>query len=296
MLTIFFICPFFFLTNQIFCYRFLGFYESQSSNFLNTLRVAKYIVGKKTKMLKFIFTIYFHFSLSHSNVIHREICVKDFSGTTTPRILKFGTSVGYDLYCCCLSFPLFVHFSFSPIKLFFTEFCAPITASVFKFCIHLERGQVYCVKENQDSVINFCLLFQFFLFSISHSNVIHREICVKDFTGTTVPRILKFGTNVGYDLLYYVKENQYAAACHCLICRFFFSPSKFSVTNFSASMGARVFKFCIHMESGQVYCGTENKTQIYFALFLIFSIAHSNVIHREICDKYFSGTIAGRIS
>ena len=59
-------------------------------------------------------------------------------------------------------------------------------------------------------------------------------------------------------------------------------------------MRARVFKFCIHIESAQVYCGTENKTQIYFALFLIFSISHSSVIHREICDKYFLGTIARR--
>ena len=76
---------------------------------------------------------------------------------------------------------------------------------------------------------------------------------------------------------------------------FSFSPSKFSVTNFSASMRARVFQFCIHIENGQVYCETENKTQIYFALFLIFSISHSNVMHREICDNYFSGTIASRI-
>ena len=73
---------------------------------------------------------------------------------------------------------------------------------------------------------------------------------------------------------------------------FSFSPSKFSVTNFLASMRAGVFKFCIHIESGQVYCGTENKTQIYFALFLLFLISHSNVIDREICDKYFSGTVA----
>ena len=125
-----------------------------------------------------------------------------------------------------LSFPLFVHCSFSPIKHFITEFSAPITARVFKFCIHLERGQVYCGKENQDAVINFCI----FPFFISHANVIHvhREICVKDFSGTTMPRILKFGTNIGYDLLYYVKENQHAAA------------SKFSVTYFLASMRARV--------------------------------------------------------
>ena len=31
---------------------------------------------------------------------------------------------------------------------------------------------------------------------------------VKDFSGTTVPRILKFGTNIGYDKLYRVLKNQ----------------------------------------------------------------------------------------
>ena len=45
------ICPFFFLSKQIFCYRFLSFYESQSSNCVYTLRVAKYIVGQKTKLI-----------------------------------------------------------------------------------------------------------------------------------------------------------------------------------------------------------------------------------------------------
>ena len=29
-----------------------------------------------------------------------------------------------------------------------------------------------------------------------------------------MPRVLKFGTNIGYDLLYRVKENQLAAAYH----------------------------------------------------------------------------------
>ena len=100
MLTVSFIYPFFFLSNQIFCYRFLCIYESQSSNFLYILRVAKYIVGQKTKMMRFIFTIFFHFSISHSNVIHREISVKDFSGITALRILKFGTNVRCDLLYC----------------------------------------------------------------------------------------------------------------------------------------------------------------------------------------------------
>ena len=143
-------------------------------------------------------------------------------------------------------------------------------AKVFKFCIHIENGQVYCGKENQDAEI--CLLFPFLLFSISHSNVIHREICVKDFSGTTAPRILKFGTNVAYDLLHCVRDNQPPDAYHFLYLSIFLSPVKFSVTDFSASMRARVFKFHIHLESGQVYCGTENQdAEIYFTVFFHFS-------------------------
>ena len=180
------------------------------------------------------------------------------SGTTAPRILKFGTNVEYDLLYCLkenqppdLIIPFICPFSFYPIKHFATEFSVPITARVFKFCIHLERGQVYCGKENEDSLLNFAFFFHFF---ISHSNVIHREICVNDFSGTTVPRILKFGINVGYDLFYCVKENQYPAAYHSpYLFIFFFSLSNFSVTNILASMRARVFKFCIHIESGEVY-------------------------------------------
>ena len=62
-------------------------------------------------MLKFIcadFSISFFFC--HSNVIHRKICVKDFSGTTPSRILKCGTNVGYDLSHCVkenMPFPAF---------------------------------------------------------------------------------------------------------------------------------------------------------------------------------------------
>ena len=102
-----------------------------------------------------------------------------------------------ELASACLSFPLFVHFSFSPIKISVTDFSASVRAKVFKFCIHIESGQVFCGKENQDAEFNFCLLFPFFLFSISHPNVIHMEISVKHFSGTTAPRILKFYTNVG---------------------------------------------------------------------------------------------------
>ena len=78
-------------------------------------------------------------------------------------------------------------------------------------------------KKTQDAKIYLCLLFYMFLFSISHSNVIHREICVKDFSGTTVPRILKFDTNVGYVFLYCVKENQPPPAYYSLYLSIFLS-------------------------------------------------------------------------
>ena len=39
---------------------------------------------------------------------------------------------------------------------------------------------------------------------------------VKDFSGTTLPRVLKFGTNIEYDLLYCVRENQHPHINHSL--------------------------------------------------------------------------------
>ena len=101
-------------------------------------------------------------------------------------------------------------------------------------------------KKTKMQRLIFAFFFHVCFFSISHSNVIHREICVKDFSGTTAPRILKFGTNVGYNWLHCVRENQPPDAYHFLyFVHFSFSPIKFSVTDFSASMRARVFKLSV---------------------------------------------------
>ena len=60
------------------------------------------------------------------------------------------------------------------------------------------------------------------------------------FSGTTEPRILKFGTNVGYNLLYCVRENQSSPAYHSHYLSIIISSSqiKVSVTDFLASMRA----------------------------------------------------------
>ena len=70
-------------------------------------------------------------------------------------ILKFGTKLDSDeLYCAtktaayCFSVALFVHFSFSPMKISVTDFSTHIGVSVFKFCVHLQGGKAYFVNEN----------------------------------------------------------------------------------------------------------------------------------------------------
>ena len=118
-----------------------------------------------------------------------------------PRILKFGTNFGYDkLYCVWLTSPFICPFFFHSNKFFHHISPASMSARVFKFCIHDQVDQLYCYKQNQGAEIYLSLLF--FPSSISHSNVMNKEIFVKDFSGTTRLRILKFGTNIRYDTMY----------------------------------------------------------------------------------------------
>ena len=57
-----------------------------------------------------------------------------------------------------------------------TDFSAPIGASIFKFCVHLQDGKVYCVNGNQDANPHFAFFFQFFIFSFFRSYMIHIDI------------------------------------------------------------------------------------------------------------------------
>ena len=62
------------------------------------------------------------------------------------------------------------------------DLSAPIGASVFIFCVHLQEGKVYCVKGNQDAYPHFAF---FLIFSFFHSYIIHIDIfSVKDFSAT----------------------------------------------------------------------------------------------------------------
>ena len=78
---------------------------------------------------------------------------------------------------------------------------------------------MYCEKENEDAEINFILFFLFFPFltPVTYGNLCQRSL------RNYYTRIFKFGTNVGFDLLYCVKENQPPAAYHSLYLSTFLS-------------------------------------------------------------------------
>ena len=63
---------------------------------------------------------------------------------------------------------------------------------------------------------------------------------------------------------------------------------KISVPDFSAPIGASVFKFSVHLQVGKVYCVNENKdAKAHFAFFFHCSFCHSYIIHKDIFRKSF---------
>ena len=117
-----------------------------------------------------------------------------------------------------------------------------------------------------------------FACSVSHSSVMHREICVKDYSRTAAPMILKFGTNIGYDYLHYVREIQHSYAYHSLYLSIFsFSQIKFVIIDFSATTSPTILKFstCTNIRYDLLYCIKENKHphachSLHLSIFLSF--------------------------
>ena len=55
------------------------------------------------------------------------------------------------------------------MKISVADLLAPIGASVFKLCVHLQVGSVYCINENKDAKAHFAFFFQFFLLSLLYN-------------------------------------------------------------------------------------------------------------------------------
>ena len=146
--------------------------------------------------------------------------VKYFSATSRVRILKFGTKLHSDnLYCVANKqphIPLFVHFTFSSMKISVIDISATIGASVFNFCVHLKIGKVYCVNENDNP--HFAFFFQFFLFFPSVTLIKY----IWTFLSNTEVRILKLSTKLHSDELYCVTKNSHILLISLFICSFIF--------------------------------------------------------------------------
>ena len=140
---------FIFLSNsnmKTFRHTFLRNCEAYKVETWYTWTMSCCIVYTKVRLLLLIYPFISSFFFPISSF------VKDFSGTTAPRNFEiwYKCWVWLVVLCLresassCLSFPLFVHLSFSSIKNSVTEFAAPMTAKVSKFCIHFERGHHTC--------------------------------------------------------------------------------------------------------------------------------------------------------
>ena len=106
---------------------------------------------------------------------------------------------------------------------------------------------------------------------------------IKDFPATTWVRTLQFGTKLDSDELYCVTKRHPHTAYQSLYFSFFFLSNGISVTDFSAPIGASVFKFCVHPQEGTVHCVNGNKdANPHFAFFFQFSFSHSYIIHMDI--------------
>ena len=81
-----------------------------------------------------------------------------------------------------------------------------------------------------------------------------REICVKEFSGTTAPRILNFDTNIGYDYLYRARGNQHPHAYHFLyLSSLFFSYTIF-VKYISVIAAPRILNVVTNIWYDLLYC------------------------------------------
>ena len=145
--------------------------------------------------------------------------------------MKFGTNIGYGkLYCVRKNQPspayqsLYSSIFLSLIENSVTDFSAPIYASFFQVCIHLDSAQVYCVRENQMARICFSILFPLCSFTICHSCILNRKFLSNiSQLGTARHRIMKFGTNIGYGKLYCVRKNRPSPAYQSLYLSIFLS-------------------------------------------------------------------------
>ena len=193
----------------------------------------------------------------------------------------------------CLSVPLFVHFSFSPIEISVTDFSAPIEASVFKFCVHLlkfgtklDSDELYCVSKEQPHIA-YQSIYSFFFLSNGNS-----FFSVKDFSAPTWVRILKFCTKLDCDELYCVTKEQPHIAYQSLYLFIILSLQLKFLSQISQLLLKPVFLNLVYtFRKAKCTVLLEIKMLILILpSFFIFSFFHSYKIHIDIffCQRFLS--------
>ena len=160
---------------------------------------------------------------------------------------------------------LFIHFSFSPSK--FSVTYIYFLASMRDFVYTLRVAKYI---ERQKTKLRFLVFF-----SISHSNVIHREICIKQFiflfSGTERHTKLKLGPHMDSRLMYHVYLNQ-AAGVYLFLYFFNFLSFKFQNIIFLSHFSVRPTKLKLDTHMGKrLICCVHQIQAARKYLFLYFS-------------------------
>ena len=167
-------------------------------------------------------------------------------GMTSCNVYQRNSHISLISSCIC-------PFSFSPTKISVTDFSASIGAWVFKLCIHLEVGQVYCVTENQIADVYFSFFFKFYFF--------HLSLLCNSFEylpSKISQQLLDLGLSNLVQRLGMTSCAMYQMISHIFhispfIFPFFFLSNKMFHHISSAFTSARVFKFCIQDKDDQMY-------------------------------------------
>ena len=166
-----------------------------------------------------------------SNFQTLKFFVTLFSGTVRPRRLKLGTHVDsgqmYHVYrnqaaaaYSSLYFFIFLSLQFSTLKFFVTLFSGTVRHRKLKLGTHMDSGQMYRVYRNQAAAAYSSPYF--FIFFLSNFQTLNFFVTL--LSGTVRPRRLRLGTHMDSGWMYYVYQNQAAAAYSSLYFLFFLPP------------------------------------------------------------------------
>ena len=112
--------------------------------------------------------------------------------------------------------------------------------------MHNNSRRLMYLSQKKTMMLKFICLPPFFHLSLS---VMRRDIYVKDFPRTTEARILKFGTNIGFDYLYCVRDSASSCLSFPLFAHFSFPPITNFITDVSGPTTASLQILYSHTDS-----------------------------------------------